>query len=251
MRSTKLLALMAAAGGFACTGMNTPLYFNGSMDLVVTDPGARVTDVLALQFRNPTAKERQDLDAAEQALGYGAPVPWVSRDKVHIELSYTVTNHEDQPGTFTVYVDGANEFTKYDEAIAGAALAQGSDTPTLLPLMTSRPQPIGVGETKQGLLREDDFDEAALDLDALGRWMAPFASVLINRSEVNPIGMEMVPENLVVPAMIEIDVTFTASGNMTCRYLVRVRDDDDRLLHNSGDTLFNPQPTVFQPALPP
>ena len=35
----------------------------------------------------------------------------------------------------------------------------------------------------------------------MGRWMAPFAAVLINRSDVNPIGLEMVPPNVVIPAL--------------------------------------------------
>jgi hypothetical protein len=32
---------------------------------------------------------------------------------------------------------------------------------------------------------------------------------------------------------------------------VRVRDDDDRLWHVTGDPLFDPKPTLFQPMLPP
>jgi hypothetical protein len=51
----------------------------------------------------------------------------------------------------------------------------------------------------------------------------------------------------VLPALIEIDVNFSADAMMTCNYAVRVRDDDDQLLHDSGDTLFSPTPALFQP----
>jgi hypothetical protein len=46
--------------------------------------------------------------------------------------------------------------------------------------------------------------------------------------------------------MIEIDLRLKTDVPMRCEYYVRVRDDDDRLLHNDGDTLFSPTPTLFQ-----
>ncbi len=112
------------------------------------------------------------------------------------------------------------------------------------------PQILGAGQTVSGTVREDDFNEAELDLDALGRWMAPFNAVLINNSQVNPIGLSMVPPNVVIPALIEIDVSFTADAAMSCKYDIRVRDDNDQLLHDSADTLFSPTPTLFVPPAP-
>ena len=41
---------------------------------------------------------------------------------------------------------------------------------------------------------------------------------------------------------------FPTDVAMTCEYVVRVRDDDDRLLHNDADTLYQTSPTLFQPA---
>jgi hypothetical protein len=55
------------------------------------------------------------------------------------------------------------------------------------------------------------------------------------------------PVEPVIPALIEIDVSFTADAMMTCSYAIRVRDDDNQLLHNSTDTLFSPTPTLFVP----
>ena len=178
-------------------------------------------------------------------------VPWVARDKIHLELLFTVKNLDTDPGTFDVVVDGANEFTKYDENVTAAANAQGqNDPPQYLPLISLHPQlptMLAPGATYQGVVREDDFAEAEADLDAMGRWMAPFAAVLINRSDVMPIGLEMVPAHVVTPALVEVDVTLTADKHMTCEWSLRVRDDDDRLWHVTGDQKFHPAPTLFQP----
>lgn len=253
----KLTQSVAAFGllalpSLACSELNTPIYFNGPATLELTgqeDP-PRVMNTVTLRFRQPSDAEQKDLNALKDQLGF--EVPWVSRDKVHLELLYTVKNLDTMPGTFKVMVDGTNQYTKYDENVVAAALAQGdADEMVYLPLINLTPQPLEPGAVYQGTVREDDFNEGEADLDAMGRWMAPFASVLINRSEVNPIGMEMVPPNVVTPALMEVDVTFTADRHMTCEWMLRVRDDDDRLLHVEGDHRFSPSPTLFTPMLPP
>ena len=250
------LAWALAASSLACQELNTPIYFKGPsplLELQGTEKTPRITDAMTLRFRQPTSDEQKTLDDEKKALGFG--VPWVSRDKVHLELLFTVRNLDTDPGTFNVVVDGANQYTKYDENVVAAALGQGNNNaPVYLPLLSLHPDlptTLAAGGTYQGTLREDDFDEAEGDLDAMGRWMAPFASVLLNRSDVNPIGLEMVPRNVVTPALMEIDVTFTATKHMTCEWMVRVRDDDDRLWHDEGDKVFSPQPALFTPMLAP
>jgi hypothetical protein len=259
-----LVAPLALASSLACQDINGPIYFKGPsplLELQGTEKTPRITDAVTLRFRAPNADETKALDAQGAALKQADPmhrdiaVPWVSRDKVHLELLFTVKNLDTDPGTFDVVVDGANQYTKYDENVVAAALGQGNnDAAVYLPLMSLHPDlpmTLEAGGTYQGTLREDDFDEGEGDLDAIGRWMAPFASVLINRSDVDPIGLEMVPAQVVTPALMEVDVTFTASKHMTCEWLLRVRDDDDRLWHTTGDPLFSPTPTLFQPMLPP
>jgi hypothetical protein len=246
----------------ACEQMNTPLYFAPEVS-PLTLPGmpdnkpARAESGLTLRFRNPTNAERTSLDQQGNALGFD--VPWIQRGHVHIELMYRVTNNEPPPdpsaapdpgnvASFAIAIDGANEYTKYDENIVAQALQQGNaDPPTYVPLIPVTPQTIGPGQTISGIVREDDFAEAELDLYAIGSWNAPFEAVLINNSQVNPIGLEMVPANAVIPALIEVDVNFTANRAMTCTYDLRVRDDDNQLLHVASDTLFSPTPALFQP----
>jgi hypothetical protein len=264
------LASVLLAAGLGCQALNTPLYFNGNMPLVTTGMPVngmqeRIKDALSLRFRRPHADEQKDLDA-RRAAAAPVKVPWIARDNVHVEVLFTVKNLEtplapgdagaggnvrDPNGVFNVSVDGANEFLKYDEDVTSAAISAANQPAVFIPLMQSRPQMLAAGETFSGMLREDDFAEAESDLNAMDQFMAPFAAVLINRSEVNPVGLEMVPPGVVVPAMIEVDVTFTADRNMSCTYLVRVRDDHDLLLHDSGDSLFQVTPAVFQPPPPP
>jgi hypothetical protein len=252
------LALAAAPASFACQSINTPVYFESPqpmLELQGNEDPPRVTNGFALRFRQPTMDEQKELDAQSQARN-NIEIPWVSRDKVHLELLFTVTNLDTTEGKFDVFVDGANQYTKYDEnAVAMALGAGGNDDPIYVPLMSLHPKPLpanlGPGEVYQGIVREDDFAEGEADLDAMGRWMAPFAAVLTNRSEVNPIGMEMVPPDVITPALIEVDVTLTANKHMKCEWTLRVRDDEDRLLHVAGDHLFHANPTLFVPALPP
>ena len=46
----------------------------------------------------------------------------------------------------------------------------------------------------------------------------------------------------------EVDVRLKTDTRMQIEYFVRVRDDDDRLLHNDADRLYEPSPALFQPA---
>jgi hypothetical protein len=247
---TLTLLLPLALG---CQGMNTPIYFaSPSMPALVVDGVAtmdgppRIENGLTLQFRNPNMAEQQTLDAQTAALGFD--VPWIQRDHVHIEMTYQVTNTDTKAGMWNIGVDGANEYTKYDSNIVAMTLGMGNnDPPQYIPLIPVTPQVLGPGQTVSGTVREDDFNEAELDLDALGRWMAPFNAVLINNSQVNPIGLSMVPANVVIPALIEIDVSFSADAAMTCTYDIRVRDDNNQLLHDTVNTLFSPTPTLFVP----
>jgi hypothetical protein len=258
------LALCLAPLALGC--INAPLYFNaptpalevtGIKDANGNPP--RIENGMTLRFRNPNQQEQKDLDTQSAALGF--MVPWIERAHVHLELSYQVTNLEtppspdggatpdpNDPPTFSLGIDGADEYTKYDENVVAMSLQAGNNNaPVYIPLIPVTPQQLEAGRTVSGTVREDDFNEAELDLDAIGRWSAPFNAVLINNSQVNPIGLDMVPANVVIPALTEIDVNFTANRHMTCTYVVRVRDDNDQLLHQSSDTLFSPTPTLFQP----
>ncbi len=285
-----IMLALAGTATMACSDLNAPLYFGGPTLWAAGGDDPLPTSGVALRFRRPTMQEQMKLDAERTALGYDMDIPWISRDKVHVEVSYKVTYRcptaaeraqtggptfecktEALPSnaTFTLIADGASEYAKYDTEVVSAALMQAPNDPKVfLPLIATVPQTLDVGKSFSGIVREDDFAEGELDLDALGRWNDPdtasptFAGVLINRSEVPPyIGMGMVPgyvknggtitrDNpnlLVVPAMYEVDLRLKADKPMVVEYFLRVRDDDDRLLHNDADRLYEPSPALFQP----
>lgn len=270
-----VMLALAAPAALACSGINAPIYLappdtQPPLEITGMEKNPRVTNSVTLRYRKWNDQEKKELDAQSEALKNDSPVPpdtrvpWASNDKVHLEVLFTVHNLETDPdtgsGTFDVMLDGANEFTKYDENIVSAALGQGNnDQPVYLPLLSLHPllpMKLGPGQSYSGVFREDDLIEAEKDLDALGRFQAPFAEVLVNRSEIEatfpaPNGLELIPSNVVTPALVEVDLTLTADKHMTCEWLVRVRDDDDRLWHTTGDPLLNPKPTLFEPMLPP
>ena len=258
MRHRFACALVGALAAAGCQTLNEPIYIAapaplevGGLDTTGAPNPTTVKGSVVLRFRRPTAAEQRSL--ADDSARLMFDVPWLKRDRVHLELLYSVTNKDpNADGTFRLSVDGANELTRYDETAIAQAFADANQKTPPLALMAPTPRTLGPGQIYQGVLREDDFAEGSLDLDAMGRWMAPFAAVLINRSDVNPIGLAMVPANVVIPAMQEIDVTLTSETSMHCEFMVRVRSDDDQLLHESSDSnLFVPTPTVFTPALPP
>jgi hypothetical protein len=253
LRGPTAWLLVAGAFALACDP-NAPHYVDGTAPLevaVMTDAmGQPVTEAhttLTLKFRPPTSSESEDLARDSTARGYA--VPWLSDDDVHLELLYTVQNLSDTPAVFKLAIDGASELVRYDEDAVASAFDAANEDPVLLGLMTAVPaKPVPAHGTYQGVLREDDFSEAALDLDAMGRWMGNFVGLIINRSEVNPIGLEMVPKTLVRPALFEVTVRFVSAAHMTCAFSVRVRDDRGRLLTGDGPA-FMPMPTTFAPTV--
>jgi hypothetical protein len=252
-----LLGLCIMVGLAAACDTNSPTYVEGNAPLEVGGTAAdgtanpsSMTDTTELAFRAPTDAEQGALDALHDQLGF--EVPWLQRKDLAIEVLYTIENLDDTQGTAQVLVNGADEFTNYDvakiEAFLEANIARQEDRPVVLSLVQGIPVILGPHQTYDGVAREDDFAEAELDLDAIGRFMAPPAAVLINRSEVNPIGLEHVPAGEIVPAMYRLEVTLTASTHMRCTYVVRVRDGKGRLW-NGSDPRFQPQPMDFTPPI--
>jgi hypothetical protein len=237
----------------AC-GMNEPTYFSSPGPLEAGGEGAGdmpAQAVMTLSFRLPNAEE--EATRAEQSAQAGFEIPWLSVDDVAVSLLYTITNLSDRPGDAYLRVDGASEFAAYDpQALQAAAVAIDPEDDEVPPsLIAPKPPRLDPGQTYRGVVREDDFSEAALDLDAIGRFAAVPASVLINASSANPVGLEMVPAGHVRPALFRLQVSFTATTHMRLEYVVRIRDQADRLASASDGELFSPEPPSYTPPPPP
>lgn len=220
--------------------------------------GTEAKQTLQLAFRTPAASEEAARQSLSAKLGYD--VPWLREDRVHLELSYTITNLGDTEASFLLNVDGASEFVRFDEdAVAAAFVAADMDAPSPRGLFQVRPpaQALAPGQVLQGTILEDDFREMELDLDAMGRWAAPnFPAVLLYRSDANgaqtaatnALEYATTPANLIRPALWEITPRFNSTQAMRCDFLVRVRDDDGRLWEN-GDAPFLPDPPTYAPTI--
>jgi hypothetical protein len=247
---TRTLALGLVLVG-ACSA-NEPVYFPPAAPLESGGMAGEGAAMLSVPFRTPTEEDRAALDAEGQKLGQ--QLPWLRADRVSMSLLYTITNLGDAQGTARLEVDGASEFAAYDAgALRAAAMMMGQqvqvDEETLLALIRPTPVTLAAGEVHRGIVREDDFDEAALDLDAIARFGAVPASVLINLSSVNPIGLEMVPPGHVRPALFQVNVRFTATQHMRMEFLLRVRDEG-RQLAKGADVVYTPNPPGYMPPAP-
>lgn len=239
-----------ASLGLSCSP-NTPRYFAPEAPLLAGAEGmASVSVAVQIPFRRPTDEERTTLEAKSRTLGFGAP--FVSRRHVDVSIQYTITNVSGQAGWARVFVNGANEYTSYDlgaiEAQLATLMVPEDARPTLWSLIEGTKLPLAAGATYTGQVREDEFVEAARDLDAIGRFMAPYLTVLLNDSRANPAGMELVPANVDLPQLQTVIVTFAASVPMRLDFLVRVRDQAG-LLAEGNEPRFMPTPTPFVPLI--
>jgi hypothetical protein len=86
-----------------------------------------------------------------------------------------------------------------------------------------------------------------LDLDALARFSAPPAAVLINASAKSRIGLDMLPAGHLRPALFRVRVALVpvTAGHLRLSFVVRVRDEGRQLL-TEGGTAFAPEPKTYE-----
>lgn len=234
-------------GALVSCNANAPAYFPPERALEAGgDDVGRATSVVDLPFRVPTEEERDLLGEEARRLKLRR-VPWLRRSTIRISVQYRIVNLSPQEGVARVFMDGANEYADYDsDAIASSQQAASGDderpfVPALVQLPPATVPPRGV---VTGEIREDDVDEAELDLYAISDFMALPLSVLINRSEVNPVGLETVPKDPIVPALFRVRMALEANRAMRLEYLVRVRDGEEQLAEE-GEMTFRPRVAAY------
>jgi len=245
-------SMVMVCSGAACD-INTPTYIEPDKTIEIgTNDVYNATESVNIKYRAPTQNERESLQTRSKELGY--QVPWIDRERVSISIDYTVTNLSDKPGVATVLVDGANQFTSYDSAAVAMALQMAAmmmmiqvEEEMYVPsLIKTVPIKVPARGQVSGTIREDDFEEALLDLDALGRWSGPYQVVLYHDSDRSNMGLEKVPANLVLPQLQKLMVTLRGDQRMRLEFLVRVRDERG-VLAQGDDDVFRPTPMVFAP----
>jgi hypothetical protein len=194
-------------------------------------------------------------------------LPLVRLDQVAMEVEWTIRNLDDVPGEARINLNGANQFFRYvpDNFIVES---DDEDEPPPPPLAGNVPlelEPLG---ELNGVFREDQLREAAIDLDLVTRGgINPFQAMLAVHEDITSTAdvpyMPYPPSDTPPPAppplpieafahLVEIDLVFTANRHMVLEYTVRVRDDagvlHDELLGAPMGELMVFQPADFVPA---
>jgi hypothetical protein len=253
----RLLVLGLLSG---CSDVSERVYLRPTPPAIESDPGGQEppavsTFVLPVTLENETQAIVRQRRA--EALGLAVEqVPQARRDDFDVSLEWTIKNLDgESEGTAFIAVVGANEFFRYDPIVFVEDPDEEAPPP---PLLGGAPVVVPAGGVVSGLFREDQVAEAAQDLDALSR-----AGVTPEFAMLTEWPGDDVPEGVgeggelpsipsaAVPALLQLDVSFTASTRMVLEYVVRVRYRTDRLdpPPNQAGELVPPSTTVFVPAM--
>lgn len=208
---------------------DTPAFFESPTNSVYI-----VESRVELPIRDPGAQLGPLWDTSGIMLPYER-LPWVRQGDYAVEVDYTISNVSDQTVTASVITNAFNEFHEYlplvtiIERMAVADYSGYEWTVVLAP-----------GERYSGTIREEQMDELAFDLAAIGN-LAPNANRIVypsNQHDHDAYAALYTPQ--VIPAItgFRLGMRVTAEGTappMVLEATVRLRDIKDKLV-DSGET---------------
>ena len=221
----------------ALAGCNAPVYLAGNRALHV-DPvqGGIDADLFVLPIRRPSSSERQALSSEQRSARLDRPVPWAGVRDLAIEIAWVVTNEDASAPTVAEWsLIGGNEFGDYQPDLYVDASLPPAERLTPPPLVGQTPLELAPGERRTGLFREDELEEAALDLEAIIRYPLPGAEraapflVLERDSSLSRVGLEAVPPADPIPAVVRLLLRLVSGGTVSAQYSVRIRDHEGKL----------------------
>lgn len=244
----------------AACGCNDPVYLSETAPIPTTTvmggigPGSAL---YVLPVRKPTAMERQALAQLQQTYKLPMPVPWAQARDFDIEIEYSVKNLDTQKITAYVIVNGGNEFGDYVPMLYINPRANAQDQTPPPPLISAQPVDIMPGQTATGTIREDQTQEAALDLEAITRYPDPAGvrntpfMVIEHLSSVSPIGRAGVPANDITPSQVRFALGFSTDGKAQMDYTIRVRDHNGKLALPTDKNLYVSTAAMLAPPIAP
>jgi hypothetical protein len=253
----RLLFLVVAAAG-----CNTPTYL-GQHRPLETLPDAMGggnlpdTDLFVMPVRRPSADERAALRSEAQSRGLMMPVPWAGRRDFAVEIEWSMKNLETSGVVAYLSLNGGNEFGDYVPALYIDKTANPEDQTPPPPLLGGQPIALGAGQITTGVFREDQIDEAALDLEAITRYPAPEGvlatpfQVISHLSSQSSTGFESIPANDVTPQMVRYQFLLSANGHVVVDYNVRVRDRGDKISTPGARGLYVSTAAMLTPPVVP
>jgi hypothetical protein len=226
----------------ALTSMTTPAISGMDGAIYIVETHAE------LSIRQPTSSELAALVAGvKQYKKLPFPrLPWVKRGDLALQVDFTLSNLDADPHDVDVIINGANEF---DEYVPGVQVVE--DDPLPLHSQWERSYSVPAKSRITGTVREEELDEAAVDLATVVNG-APSSDEVVyfeNKSDSDPRSKPYIPA--VIPGLtaLRLGVRASAASNALLEATVRVRDVGDKLAA-SGDKVMKLSPVLFQSVVP-
>lgn len=207
-----------------------------------------VEERIELDVEAPGEVALEDLRvAAERFEGLPFPrLPWVDREDLGIQVDFVLYNLDDEQRQIAVIVNGFNEFHEYEPGVTVI-----DDEPVVDYAQWERLYALEPEQRIARTLREEDFDEIAVDLATVVNG-APNSNQVVffeNKSASDPLSEPYIPD--VIPGLVgfRLGLRASAAANVLLEATVRVRDRGERLVEE-GAEVFQATPEPFTPVAP-
>jgi hypothetical protein len=251
-----VFTLLACAGAFGCTDERRFIGDGGFYQVALTETTAPayaaedgalyiVEERVAVPIRRPTETALEDLrQAAANFEGLPFPrLPWVERDDLALEVDFTLSNLDEAERQVAVIINGWNEFHEYQPGVTLVDEEPEADFSQWERLYKLAPE-----QRASHTVREEEFDEAAVDLATVVNGAPNSNSVVFfeNKSSRDERNRQYIPEVIPGLAGFRIGLRTTQPGRLVLDVSVRVRDAGDRLA-DPDDEPFATTPAPFVP----
>lgn len=247
-----LLGVFVACGACAAD----PEYLQPQLALEVNSPSAGEEapgEATAQIFLPVELEDEEDLaDRTEESQSTGIPLdmlPYVRLGDLSVSVEWTLRNLSEEDGLAFVNLNGANEYFAFDPALLDIAPDEDEVEPPP-PLVGNVPILVPPLATVSGVIREDEVDEAAIDLELISRGGANIIAAILDVNEATEEFVDtasgMVFSRDQFAGLVRIDMTFVANRHMVLEFAVRVRDHRG-LLHEDLLEAVNTEPELLQP----
>jgi hypothetical protein len=206
-----------------------------------------VEERIELDVAAPTDLALEDLRVAAERFELPFPrLPWVERDDLGIQVDFVLYNLDDEEREVAVIVNGFNEFHEYQPGVTVI-----DDEAVVDYAQWERLYALEAQQRMTRTLREEDFDEIAVDLATVVNG-APNSNEVVffeNKSSDDPRAEPYIP--VVVPGLVgfRLGLRANAAANVLLEATVRVRDRNERLIDDGEDVLVA-MPEPFVPVAP-
>ncbi len=237
-----------------------PQYIHTNDSLEVGDPASDVTFASAQVILPVDAERLEELepDRLDLATELGIPadsVPYVRLGDLEVSVEWVIRNVSDSEGIARAHLNGGNQWFYY---VPNNFVVDPEEDEEPPPLSGDIPLVVPADGTITGVFREDQVEEAALDLDQITRGeVNPFAAVYENHADltefVEPATGAAIPKEAFAH-LVQYEISLEANRHMFMEYTVRVRDNrellHDMLLDAPPEELYTFTPAEFVPVLP-